>query len=260
LVLALGVPLFISSSFLETFTSEETVGLIYTIASIITALALFGALKLLPILGNYKTTLLLVVLETASLIAMSISGSIEWILPAYIIHFVVTTILFFNIDIFLENYTKDSGTGGIRGFAYSLASIAWMCAPFIAGFVVGTDNLYWRAFAVGLLFLIPFGLIIAFALKDFKDPIYRATSLLTDLKSVIKNQDKRWIFLSGFLLKVFFAWMVIYTPIYLHEYIGFNFQEIGIIFAVMMLPYILLEWPIGKLEDKFYGEKEIATN
>jgi len=257
LVLLYGVPLFISSSLLEALTSQETVGLIYTVASIVTALALFGVLKILPIFGNYKTTLWLLLLEALSLIVMSISGSIVWILPAYIIHFVITTILSFNIDVFLENYTKNSSTGNVRGFTYSLASIAWMCAPLIAGFVVGKTDLYWKAFAMGLVFTIPFGLIIAFALKDFRDPIYRSTSFFKDVKNVIKNKDERGIFMSGFLLKIFFAWMVIYTPIYLHEYIGFNFEEIGIIFTIMMIPYILLEWPIGKLEDKFYGEKEI---
>ncbi|PIP87083.1 hypothetical protein COW81_02230 [Candidatus Campbellbacteria bacterium CG22_combo_CG10-13_8_21_14_all_36_13] len=260
LVFVYGIPLFIGSSYLATFTDDKTVGLIYTIASIITIFALFGVLKILPIIGNYKTTLGLLFLEAISICILALSGNFAWILPAFIVHFILTTVLSFNIDIFLENYTKDSTTGDVRGFTYAFASIAWLLAPLIAGFVLGQTELYWKVFAVALLFTIPFGLIIAVAMKDFRDPVYRAGAFTKDIRNVLKNKDERNIFFSGFLLKIFFAWMAIYTPIYLHKYIGFNFEQIGIIFTVMMVPYILLEWPIGRLEDKYYGEKEILIS
>jgi MFS family permease len=50
--------------------------------------------------------------------------------------------------------------------------------------------------------------------------------------------------------------MVIYSPIYLHEYIGFGWGQIGIIFAIMLLPFVILDFPLGKLSDKI-GEKKM---
>ena len=50
--------------------------------------------------------------------------------------------------------------------------------------------------------------------------------------------------------------MVIYTPIYMHEYIGFNWSEIGIIFGIMLLPFIILEFPLGRLSDNM-GERKM---
>jgi MFS family permease len=50
--------------------------------------------------------------------------------------------------------------------------------------------------------------------------------------------------------------MVIYTPIYLHEYIGFGWDKIGIIFSIMLIPFVLLDFPLGKLSDKI-GEKKM---
>ena len=50
--------------------------------------------------------------------------------------------------------------------------------------------------------------------------------------------------------------MVIYTPIYLHEYIGFGWDKIGIIFSIMLLPFVILDFPLGKLSDKI-GEKKM---
>ena len=50
--------------------------------------------------------------------------------------------------------------------------------------------------------------------------------------------------------------MVIYTPIYLHEHIGLPWSDIGIIFTIMLLPFVLFEFPAGKLADGKWGEKE----
>ena len=63
----------------------------------------------------------------------------------------------------------------------------------------------------------------------------------------------------NFLLQFFFTWMVIYTPIYLHQYIGFSWREIGIIFSIMLLPFVILEIPLGRLADTRYGEKEMLA-
>jgi MFS family permease len=51
--------------------------------------------------------------------------------------------------------------------------------------------------------------------------------------------------------------MVVYSPIYLNKYIGFNWSEIGIIIFATLLPFVLFEYPIGKLSDSKYGEKDI---
>tara|TARA_Y100000031_G_scaffold104660_1_gene115116 strand:- start:54 stop:545 length:492 start_codon:yes stop_codon:yes gene_type:complete len=51
--------------------------------------------------------------------------------------------------------------------------------------------------------------------------------------------------------------MVIYMPIYLNQHIGFSWPEIGIIFTIMLLPFVLFEYPLGRLADTKIGEKEI---
>jgi MFS family permease len=53
--------------------------------------------------------------------------------------------------------------------------------------------------------------------------------------------------------------MVIYVPIYLHTGLGFAWSELGIIFTVMLLPFVLFEWPAGELADRLWGEKEIMS-
>lgn len=67
------------------------------------------------------------------------------------------------------------------------------------------------------------------------------------------------IFMVSFLLQFFYAWMVIYTPIYLHENIGFSWEIIGIIFSVMLVPFVLIERPLGWIADRYLGEKELLV-
>ena len=46
-------------------------------------------------------------------------------------------------------------------------------------------------------------------------------------------------------------------PLYLYRHIGFDWGTIGIIFAIMLLPFVLFELPLGRIADKKLGEKEI---
>jgi MFS family permease len=63
--------------------------------------------------------------------------------------------------------------------------------------------------------------------------------------------------LARFSLELFYTFMTIYTPIYLHTVLGFEWGVIGLIFAVALLPFVLLQWPAGRLADHFFGEKEM---
>ena len=53
--------------------------------------------------------------------------------------------------------------------------------------------------------------------------------------------------------------MVVYVPLYLEKYIGFSWSEIGLMFTIMLLPFVFFELPIGEMADEKYGEKEFLT-
>ena len=46
---------------------------------------------------------------------------------------------------------------------------------------------------------------------------------------------------------------------YLFKYIGFDWQSLGLVFTVMLVPFIFIEIPLGKIADKYIGEKEMLT-
>jgi MFS family permease len=63
------------------------------------------------------------------------------------------------------------------------------------------------------------------------------------------------ITIINFILNFFFAVMVIYTPIYLINHIGFNWSELGVIFTIMLMPFVIFGFPTGLLIDKYKVSK-----
>jgi predicted MFS family arabinose efflux permease len=51
--------------------------------------------------------------------------------------------------------------------------------------------------------------------------------------------------------------MVIYLPLLLSKEMGFGWPKIGVMFTIMLMPFLLLELPAGFLADKKIGEREI---
>ncbi|PIR94738.1 hypothetical protein COT95_02545 [Candidatus Falkowbacteria bacterium CG10_big_fil_rev_8_21_14_0_10_37_6] len=67
------------------------------------------------------------------------------------------------------------------------------------------------------------------------------------------------MFQVTFILRFFYYMMVVYMPIYLHSNIGFDWEQIGAIFTIMLIPFVIFEMPAGQLADKYLGEKEILV-
>jgi predicted MFS family arabinose efflux permease len=53
--------------------------------------------------------------------------------------------------------------------------------------------------------------------------------------------------------------MVVFAPLYLVLHIGLSWQDFGIIMIFGQLAYVLTEYPIGVIADKYIGEKEMMA-
>ncbi|MEI8249370.1 MAG: MFS transporter, partial [Candidatus Taylorbacteria bacterium] len=60
------------------------------------------------------------------------------------------------------------------------------------------------------------------------------------------------------ILQTFYSWMTIYSVIYLREVIGFSWENLGVILVVMLIPFPIIQYPLGKISDKL-GEKRIMA-
>ena len=253
--ISLAITSYINSSFLEAYMQEDYVGLIYILASILTIILISRLPYILTYLGNRKTILSFSLLSFIAYILISIEINALITISAFIIYFISSSFIIACLDIFVENYSQKDSIGKFRGLYLVIMNSAWVISQIISGSIIlksSFKGIY--LFAAICMAIVSF--IFIFSLKKFKDPKYTKAPILKTFKSFIKNKNIFNIYFIDLLLQFFYAWMIIYTPIYLYEYMGFGWNQIGYIFTIMLLPYIFLEFPIGKLSDKI-GEKKI---
>jgi len=158
---------------------------------------------------------------------------------------------YYCLDIFLEELSIDSKTGEIRGVYFTLVNVGITLGPLLVALLAvgNTLNLvYWAA----TLLLIPPILFAVFSFKLKRGLKLRKEHVVLPFRKWWQSRDIRRVTLAKVVLETFFASMVIYTPIYLHSWLGFSWSELGIIFTVALLPFIFFEWPVGELADRFF--------
>jgi len=258
LAFSVAIPVYFTSTFLDAYMSTQWVGILYSLGSVLGIVGLAIMPRVLQKYGNYWTSISIAGILVLLLAALGFLSSSALIGIAFVAYSALLMVIVFSLDVFLESYSADESTGGTRGAYLTLFNVAFVSSPVIAGFLLAGGD-YWKLFSVSAIFMLMVMLVIAFKLKSFRDPYYENTPLLRTCKKVWKNKSIYKIFIANFLLRFFFALMVIYTPIYLNQQIGFDWDQIGIIFTIMLLPFIILEIPVGKIADKWLGEKELLS-
>ena len=249
--------LYIESSFLGTFLPTQSVGLLFTVAAIISVLILFNFSSILRRFGNYSVILTAVIFEAAALFVLSDVSDWRLMAAFFIIHQILLNVIFFSLNIFLEAFSKDETTGSTRGIFLTVINSAIIAGPFIAGNLFEDGDFRTTFLVAGVIVL----LILFFMggwFKNFADPQYARLSILNTIGSVAREKELRSIFVVQFLLEFFFSIMVIYTPIYLYQTIGIPLSQIvGIIMPIALLPFVVFPYTLGNLADKRFGEKEM---
>lgn len=259
------LPLYIESSFIVQFLpTEQMVGIIFSIAAVFTAIFTFLFPRFLRRVGNYRATLTTMGLEVVTLIALAIFSAAMNPLPSiiiflFVLHQVLVGVIFLNLDSFVESFSEDAKTGGIRGVFMTVLNVAIAVAPFIAGLML-TDHDFWKVYLAAAAFMSLAFFVIAKNFRDYTDPAYTVPTFKETFRTVAGSHDLHSIIFMHFLLSFFYAWMVIYMPIYLNKHMGISMTDIlSIITPVMLIPFILFEVWLGKIADIKLGEKEILT-
>ena len=218
--------LYISSSFLSSFVSGEILGFFYIFGAILNVIILLNTSRILRKFGNWRSATSLLFIEALTLLVISFSHSAYLILLAFIIHIAVAPFIYFNLDIFIETELKtETHTGGVRGIFLAMGNLAYVIAPALAGMVVGTNN-FQGAFFVSFLIIVPlFFILWCRPLRNFRDASYPSVNIRKNIRQFYEKRDLRNVFAVNFILQFFYVWMIIYTPIYLYENLGFSLDQ-----------------------------------
>ena len=247
---------YINSTFLSEIFDVKFVGILYTASSIVTLILLSKSANILKYFGNKKLTLILLLVNMLSIVGMITSVN-PYIVGASFIAFVSTnTQILFCIDIFIEHFGDKKTVGRNRGLYLTIINLAWMASPLVASFLIIKEGGYTTIYIVAFIATIIMTIGLLFSVKTFKDTTYKKTPFLETYKYLKTNRHMLAITMVNFILQFFYAWMVVYTPIYLYEHIGLGWSQLGIIFTIMLAPFVILGLPLGILVDKYHIKKK----
>ena len=247
--------IYVLSTYFSTVSGNDNVGIFYLISYSGVLLGLFFLHRLIRYIGKARVlylTLGVGILASTLLTVMAVSWLSVVVVFALII---ATNLTWVMLDILLESFSKDQVSGRIRGSYLTIMNAGLLVAPFLS--VKTLDRYYYE----GIFFVLIIGFSIVFLLsiigfrEDNKVSLEKLV-LFSTTRKMFREKNLLRIYHVSFSLEFFYALMIIYTPIYLRS-LNFSWDEIGILFTVMLVPFVLLQYPLGVLADRYFGEKEL---
>ncbi len=260
--LHLSLGLYLNSSFLSEGCAcgipERMVGVLFALGSLGGIIVTLMVRRLaLAASSSKKLFLIAGATSLATLLGFIFSHSAAIVAVLFILYWMSSYLVIFLADIFVESYSDDQTTGDTRGVFLTIAGLGTMLAPLAAGNLADAPGGFFVVYIIGGILGALSMLVFAIFAKKIKEPQYQKVSILKGVRVFLQNKNFRGVFVANFLLQFFFSWMIIYTPIYLIQHVGLSWSNLGIIFTVMLLPFVLIQIPLGKIADRLLGEKEI---
>ncbi len=258
LTLSAALTYYVNSSFLESLVGEKKIGLIYALSAFTTLIMILFVPSLGRSYGLLKPIRWFGLIFFGSILTLAVSQTpIVQILAFVAIHAMVVSLGLW-LDLYLETLSSDSRTGRIRGGYLTAINTAVLISPYLSGTILGhfgnSGADYRIIYGLSCLATLPFLYQIFFKLAPQPLP-----ATIFGLRTKLRDRNLRKILALDFLLNLFYFFMVIYLPLHLIQTIGFSWQNVGLIFTIMLLPFVLIEYPLGWLADQKFGEKEILS-
>lgn len=253
-----GAILYVNSSLLGTFFRPDAVSLLYIVGALGNILLFLFAPQLIERFGKRPLLVSFLILAGLGTLVLAFAQTALSVLLAFSVYSSMLYVIYYYLDIFLEEISLDTRTGEIRGLYFTFVSLGIACGPLILSAFAEGEGVS-LVYITAALLLIPPLLLSFFSLKS-ESPKWHGRHpehMNLPFRTWWQTPNIRRATLAKMALEFFYALMVIYTPLYLHGVLGFSWSELGIIFTVMLLPFILLEWPTGEVADRFWGEKEL---
>lgn len=252
------VTIYVNSSFMGNSVSIETVGVLYAVSAILSMIALGKAGKTLARIGNHNFFFIHAAMHTVSLFLI-----IEPLpLPVHILAFVgylfSVNMLLFSLNIFFEHLFSKKKRGKFRGTFLLLGNAGVLVGPMFAAWAIDKTG-YIGMYTLSLVIFLIVALAMWFFLKKYTDAKYDFGKIQSALVHTLQERTLRNVIAANFILQFFYAWMIVYTPIYLATHLGFSWDSIAIIFTIMLVPFVALDYPLGKMADWLGSEKELTA-
>jgi len=250
---------YVSSSYLGSFLSPTLVTLLFVALAIVNIIVLAIIPPILRAVGVLPVFVWLVPIAQLAIFLYGLSKDFRIVVIFFIVQGVALMLLSYLMDLYVENITDDeTKTGNVRSLFLFAANLATLLAPLAIIFLVINDY-YPPLFALAAVALAPVFVLSLTKLKKLDPRPPQESSFFETLGGLWTcHHSIARVIGAHFILQMFFTWSSIYAPLFLIEN-GYSWQVIGGVFMFALIPYLLLEIPVGILADKHFGEVEMMT-
>jgi MFS family permease len=222
------------------------------------AIALFPFLpKIVERYGAQQIALAFVLIEMVVLFALAAApGAIAGIL-LMAVTIAMQPFLSYEFDLLVEATIADTNTTGrVRALFRTAWSVAALAAPLLLGALLTTSDSYSRVFLAAAVTLVP--IVVLFAIRKLPEgPAPHLGRMFDTLVCIMRTRDLAAVTFGNLILYLFYVWMPLYTPFYLHNVLGISWSNLGWMFSLMLIPYVVVEYPASWVADQFLGDKEL---
>jgi MFS family permease len=244
---------------LATFMSESAASLVIALGA---AVSLAGFVALPRVVERHGAPPLAIALALAQMLALfALAARPGALLASAFIAALIALqpFLSYTLDLLLEATVSEEGTTGrVRTLFLTAYNVAAFGAPLLMGSLLNDTDAYARVFLAASVALVP--LVMIFAARRLPAGRPATRTLLRDaVRGVLRDRDLAAVALAHLLLYAFYMWAPLYVPVYLHTLLHIPWSELGWMFAVMLLPFSIVEYPAGWLADNVLGDKELMV-
>jgi MFS family permease len=185
-------------------------------------------------------------------------------LTAFAFHHAITPYILFNLDKLFEDYTHIEDRGKGRGIYLTVWNTPFVVVPIMLTTL--TTSTLPITYVVSFCLLIPFLILISSYIQNPTDETEIPMTNSATLEHVGVRQklarfwaDKldRKAFITQSTLHLYYGVTGVMLPIYLYNRFGFEWDHIGMLLAAILIPFILVQIPFGRIEDRQHNEKQL---
>jgi MFS family permease len=247
--------IYVMAYYFKIAAGTEDVGVFYFVAYGIILIILLNLHKIVRKLGKSNVFYFSILASIVCAALLVFSSPSIWGMALLMLYIIFINLSWVSLDVVLESFSTDSMSGRIRGLHLAVINTGYLIGPFLSTKVLEKFD-----FQGIFVFLLIFNsLVLLFSLIGIRNVNHKFEAKLRVrdvIKKVFARKDILKVYYIAFVLDFFYALLVIYTSIYLLNQ-GMSWSQIGIIFTIMLIPFVVLQYPVGFLADKKLGEKEM---
>lgn len=251
--------IYIVAPYLATFLPADQTGLVVSVGAVATLAVFPIAPKLVARYGARKLAIVFAIVETLALFALAFSPGPVPAMLLVSLACALSPLIAYQLDLLLEatvTANEESSTGRIRTAFLTAGNAALIIAPLAIALLLDSTDAYYRVFMGAAISLIPFiFLFVARRMPEGCPPAVESSWHAAE--RVLGDRDLRGVVIANFILQLFYHFAPLYIPLYLHDALGVPWDQLGWMFAVMLLPFVFMEYPAGVLADRYIGDKEL---